>query len=293
MLRNTAILLALVATIEARATVIFSDGQSHVLSSGTTINDGVVIGSGSSLTIEAGASVIGPGDGSLKMPTITAAGANFTMLGGLVAGAPSNPLSSATSAIAVDAGSATIAGGVVLGGDQGTGVGRAGDALVVVFNAGSVVIRGGTLIGGAGTNFGETYGDALYANAYPGASLAITGGMFIAGASGLAALLAPQGPSVYTISGGTFVGRIAIRLALSGTVQFLGSDFSYDDSILAGTLLDGSHLSATLDLSGVDGPYITPTSAIFKAAPLPEPASVMLLGLGLAAVLVLARRPAA
>lgn len=147
------------------------------------------------------------------------------------------------------------------------------------------MITGGVFAGGSGA----TDGNAAFISGYLGQKGSITGGNF----SGFHSLVYwASGTAELDISGGRFLGDIYLQLLDQASIHFLGSGFAYDPTIglLTGQLDDGSLLDVTIQTSGSPVTEQTPSGFTFLGAldppSVPEPASIVMLGIGVAAILL-------
>jgi hypothetical protein len=236
--------------------------------------------------------------------------------GAAIQGASSNP------GIETSGGSTlNISGGTIAG---ATGSGLPGEG--VFAEASNVTISGGTLTGGAVASLASNGLTFFFSPTQTGAgsnTLSITGGMFRGGVGsgvrGVSAFIDTGGSTTSSISGGSFPNALSMLLSGSSTVTISGGNFSEIDInifdhtivsflgsglslsrvsgpnfIITGTLLDGESISTPVFIPGPFG--LSETSSqitlfgVKPLAPVPEPASVVMFGIGLAVVAGLAWR---
>ena len=188
-------------------------------------------------------------------------------------------------------------------------------ALTYATHGGSVAISGGTFSFNntpGGTGFGP---EIIFSSAIPGTAT-ISGGTFnafplfsleltnsistIRGGvfNGPAWVNSSSALSTSTVTGGQFNGGLRLELSFGATTTFLGSGLHYSNGVLAGTLANGDSINTLLSFGSQDRITVsgTPTDLVFTGGvPTPEPASLAMMSLGLAAVAVKAwrhRRPA-
>jgi hypothetical protein len=297
-MKRLAFLLLLLSTrVDAQ---VFNDGGSHVVN-----------GAADSIQITAWTSVTIVDPASVTNGVRVDAGSTLGVQGGKILGANAfGPGSSAGNGI-TSQGLFTGSAGLVLGGTSVDDLGTGGNGLG---SFGSTQISGGTYQGGGGSPLDGYGGDGLAAYA---SGLLITGGVFQGGAAahdGIGASILGDATGKGTIAGGlfsgfrslTFTGMDSSELDITGgsfqgsiyaslfgtsSLRFFGTNLQFDPTsdLLTGQLLDGSLLNVSLQSYGVHEVDRSSREVSFLSSSVaiaaPEPASIITLATGMAAVL--------
>jgi hypothetical protein len=298
MKRLSWILLFLTATAHGQT---FNDGGAHVLKGSAT---SAQVSNATTLTIEAPAAV--------SAGVQVDGHSTLNLLGGTVAGTDS-PANYTTGQTAISSiGLFTASGGAVTGGNA-TGVGGAGG--IGLLSQGTTRISDGSFLGGSGTQLGgyglstSLQGLDLSGGLFQGGAGARMGsGVFVNGASLDRGLISGGafdgyyslifngfGHSDLEITGGTFQNGLFLTLYDESSVDFRGSDFSFDSrsKLLTGQLDDGTHLSTTINSFFPYSIHRSAGSIRFSAidfVSVPEPSSWILLTAGLTTAMAQAWR---
>ena len=279
--------------VQVHATTIYNDGGTHTVSAPS---GPITVTNATTLNIQTGANITGAGTPGVDVYS----GSVINLSGGTVTGGVG------FAAIQLNGSTFNATGGVAMGPDGvddygagpvnisgGTFTGERGLNMITSNLGVTITISGGTFQGGNDPTFLEGQG-AYIALLSATDALTISGGHFIAGSTDSLYLFEGVAGAAATVSGGTYVGPIAMVLSIGSTATFHGTNLNYVNGLLTGTLADGSSISSQvlLEENSTAIVSVTPGGIQFTgvAAATPAPTSLLMMSLGLAAVAGMAWR---